>query len=93
MHLVLSWSTTEKSLALPSLHPPFRYLQTLVLYPLIHLQAEQAQLSHSLLIAPLLHALHFLHGLSLVSLQCAQVSLVLRHQDLDPAHQVWPHQC
>jgi len=49
MPLVLSLGITEKSLALFSLHPPFRYLCAFVGSSLSLLQAEQSQLAQPFL--------------------------------------------
>jgi len=67
--LVLSLDTTEKSLAPSSLHPPFRYLHTLIRSPLSLLQVKQSQLFQPFLTEEMLQSLNHLCGPLLDSLQ------------------------
>lgn len=66
LSLVLSVGTPEKSLALPCLHPPFRYLSRSCLSLL---QAEQPQVFQPFLLCEMLQSLNELSGPSLDSLQ------------------------
>lgn len=90
--LVLALDTTEKSLALSSLHSPFRYLYTLMnSHPLGPLHSSQ--LSQPFLIAQMLQSLHHPCGPFLDSLQYVHVSFILGGPYLDPALQMWHYQC
>lgn len=89
--LVMSSSTTENSLSPSSLHPPLRYLYTLIRPSL--LQAEQSQLSPPFLTREMLHSLHHLCSLSLDSLQYVHLFLVLGSPEMDSALRLWPYQC
>jgi len=91
--LVLSLGATEKSLALSSLHPPFRYLYTLLRHtpPSLLFSRLNSPSSHYFLAGAMLQSLHHLNGPSLDSLQYVHVSLVPRSPEMDIALQVWPH--
>jgi len=91
--LVLSLGTAEKSLALSSLHPLYRWLYTLNRSPAPSLlQAEQSQLSHPFLTAVTLQSLLHLGGPSLDFVQSLHVSPALRSPELDPGLQMRPHE-
>lgn len=73
--LAQSLGTTEKSLALPSLYPPFRYLWASMQCPKPPLlQAEQSQLSLPLLTGEVPQSLEHLGGPTLYSFWCVHVS-------------------
>ena len=83
--LVLALGTTKRSLAPTPLHPPLRYLYTLIRSapePSL-LQAQQSQLSQPFLICQMLQPLCHLCGPLLGPLQYVHVSLVLRSPELD----------
>lgn len=87
--LVLSLGTTEKSLALSSLHPPFRYLSKVIRSPEPPLHhAEQSQLPW-----PFLGGGVHRGGPTLNSFQYAQISSVLEGLELDTVLQMWLYQC
>ena len=93
--LVLSLSTTEKSLAPSSLHPPLRYLYTLVRSPWAFSSPGWT--------VPALSAfphsgdapVHSSSSWSFAGHSSRSMSLflTLRTPELDPALQVWSHQC
>lgn len=79
-----------KSLGLSSLHPPFKYLYTLITPPWAFTsQAEECQLSQPFLIGEVLQTLITSVSLhwtfSIMSVTC------IGHPKLDPTLQVWPH--
>jgi len=80
MPLVLSLDTAIKSVALSSLHSPFRYLYALIrsLPEPFLLQAKQSQFSQPFLTGEVVQFLYRLHGPSLDSLQSVHVCLLLR---------------
>lgn len=89
--MVLSLSTTEKSLGLSSLYPPFRYLYTLMRFSL------SSQLLQPFLTEENLQSLNHPCGPSLDCLQYVCVSFVLQRPQVDtgplklPRTQDQPH--
>lgn len=86
LSLVLALSTTGRSLSLPSLHPPFKYLYTLLKCLLSLLVSRLSTASY--FIWEVLQALQHLCGPTLETIQYIQVSLVLWGLELDPVSQV-----
>lgn len=86
--IVLSLSTTEKSLNASSSQPPFSYLYTLIRFLLSLLFSKlNTYFSQPFPIGEMLQSLHHLRGLSLDSLH---VFPVLRIPELDIVFQVLP---
>lgn len=92
--VVLSLGSTEKSLALSSLHPPIRLSMYNTQFPseASLLQSKLIQLTQSFLTGRMMQPCHHFCGIFLDSFQYAHVSLVLGSQELNTELQVWPHQ-
>lgn len=84
--------TTDKSLALSSLHAPLRYILMKSPEPLL-LQAEQSQLSWPLLLGDVLQSLYQFDGSTFDSSQYIHACLVLGGTELDTVLHVQSHQC
>lgn len=85
--------TTEKSLGMSSINTTFRYLYTLIIFPLSFLFSKlKSQLSQLFLIGEMLHTFYHPCDPLLDFLPYVRVSLLLGSPELDIALQVLPLQ-